>query len=538
MRLFNRLSNEPVGERVDRLRHVLELVEDDLPQALISNVRDTVKTADERLSLNPEVAVVAFIGATGSGKSSLFNALLGADIAQVGLRRPTTKSALAASAPGTDMTDLLDWLGIKNRVLIPQDRLMPENVTIVDLPDIDSVDLDNRALADHLAERVDILVWVVDPQKYADDVLHSQFIRPLAHHSKVTVVVLSQVDRLSPSERSLVMADLKRLVEEDGISQPRMVATSSVTGEGLEKLRDEIGAVARIQLEEAERLKADVSSAMTDIERALSDDGELTVGRFNEKSITPRLLEAATRAAGVPTIHEAVRRAYIHRGAQAVGWLPTRKLRMIKTDPLRRLHLGTQSTEVVNSVDVSPASVTTLNSSLRELNEAIGRDRPRIWKESLREVALTAAGQLPDKLNRAVSRTDLGIRAQKSTWWRVANTIQWIGWLSALIGGAWLAALLLARQFLLINVAPPMWRALPIPTWLLVVGLAWTVITAMLSYGLVRLVSRRVARRATAALTESIHHVVIEDLWLPLKTEDERQRTVVELIRGAQSRNQ
>lgn len=538
MRFFNRLSNEPIGERVERLRTVVELLGDDLPDAVASDVRGILTTAEERLSLNPEVAVVALIGATGSGKSSLFNALLGADIAQVGLRRPTTKSALAASAPGSDVTELLDWLGIKNRVLIPQDRLMPENVTIVDLPDIDSVDLDNRALADHLAERVDILVWVVDPQKYADDVLHSQFIRPLAHHSKVTVVVLSQADRLSPAERNLVMADLLRLIEQDGISKPRMVATSAVTGEGLDKLRDEIGSVARVQLEEAERLKADVAGAMAQIHQALTDAEEVSLGQFQEKGITPRLLDAASRAAGVPTIQDAVRRAYIHRGAKAVGWLPTRKLRMMKSDPLRMLHLGSPSTEVVNSYEASPASVTTLNSSLRELNDTIGQGRPRIWRDSMRRIALEAAARLPDKLNRAVSRTDLGVRAEKSSWWRIANTIQWIGWLSVIVGGAWLAAIYLARQFLLINLDPPMWRALPIPTWLLLGGLAWTIVVATLSYGLVRVVSKRVARRATWALTESIRHVVMDDLWRPLKQEDERQRTVAELLHSARARNQ
>lgn len=538
MRFFNRLSNEPISERVERLRTIVELLGDDLPDAIASDVRGTLTTAEERLSLNPEVAVVALIGATGSGKSSLFNALLGADIAQVGLRRPTTKSALAASAPGSDVTGLLDWLGIKNRVLIPQDRLMSENVTIVDLPDIDSVDLDNRALADHLAERVDILVWVVDPQKYADDVLHSQFIRPLAHHSKVTVVVLSQADRLSPGERNLVMADLKRLIEQDGISHPRIVATSAVTGEGLDKLRNEIGAVARVQLEEAERLKADIAGAIAEIHHALTDADDLSLGQFQEKSITPRLLDAAARAAGVATIHDAVRRAYIHRGAKAVGWLPTRKLRMMKSDPLRMLHLGSYSTEVVNSYEASPASVTTLNSSLRELNDTIGQGRPRIWKDSMRRIALQAAMQLPDKLNRAVSRTDLGVRGEKSSWWRVANTVQWIGWLSVIIGGAWLGAIYLARQFLLINLDPPMWRGLPIPTWLLLGGLAWTILVATLSYGLVRLMSKRVARRATLALTESIRHVVVDDLWRPLKQEDERQRTVAELLNSARARNQ
>ncbi|MDO5719806.1 MAG: 50S ribosome-binding GTPase [Actinomycetaceae bacterium] len=538
MRLFNRLSDAPIDERVNRLRTLCQLVASDLPADTYAEVNRILEVADERLALNPDIAVVALIGATGSGKSSLFNSLLQSDIAQVGLRRPTTTSPLAAIPSGSEATELLDWLEIQNRVVIPRDHVLPNNVTIVDLPDIDSVDRNNRLAVDQLAERVDVLVWVVDPQKYADDVLHSQFIRPLAHHSKVTIVVLSQVDRLQMAERELVMNDLRRLVEEDGLHDPRLVATSAVTGEGLDILRDEISEVARIQLREAERLKADVGVALERIRQSLTPAGDsISLPRLSQKAIMAQLVAAASDAAGVPAIRAAVRSAYIHRGAKAVGWLPTRKLRMLKSDPLRRLHLGQTSSESVHSYEASPASITSLNSAVRQVSESAGAGRPRAWKKALREVSKEALRQVPDRLNRAVSRTDLGVGVKKSAWWRLSNTLQWLGWLAAIVGGLWLGGLYVAREFFLITVDPPMFRALPIPTWLVLAGLAWTILVSIVSYALVRLRGRRIAQRATASLEESISEVVFQRLWSPLKAEDTRQRQIVEMLDNARQRS-
>ena len=45
-----------------------------------------------------------------------------------------------------------------------------------------------------------MLVWVLDPQKYADAAVHDRYLRPLAGHGEVMLVVLNQVDRLAPAD--------------------------------------------------------------------------------------------------------------------------------------------------------------------------------------------------------------------------------------------------------------------------------------------------------------------------------------------------
>ncbi|MDO5048381.1 MAG: 50S ribosome-binding GTPase [Actinomycetaceae bacterium] len=528
MRIFNRVDDTPVDKRVEQLSKVVELLGDDLPPEERVDYAQRIQIAKERLRLDADTTVVALIGATGSGKSSLFNALLGADLASVGVRRPTTTAALAASAPGTEPTRILDWLGVKNRVLVPAGRGLSENVTVVDLPDIDSVNLENREFVDRLAKRVDVLVWVVDPQKYADDVLHTQFIRPLAGHSKVTLVALSQVDRLTEADRGVVLADLKRLLEEDGLANPLVVPVSSLTGEGIEHLRMRINDVARVQREEAARLNADVDQMVTGLRKFLGESHD-RLPKFTEGDVTAQLYAAGATAAGVPVVSQAVRKAYIHRASKAMAWLPLRKLRTLRPDPLRRLHLGSGD-GAPHSMQISSAAESALQVRLRDLTDGYAKARPRVWARDMSQVATGAGAQITDKLAHAVSSTKLGISHEKSGWWKFMNVLQWVGWLAAIVGGGWLLGLWLAREFLYIDWEPPMFRALPIPTWLLIGGIAWTLLMALLSVAIARIVASRVARQATRALTESISDVIYDDLWLPLKEEDQRQRLISDTL--------
>ena len=71
--------------------------------------------AGERLRLSGEHTVVALAGSTGSGKSSLFNALSGGDHSPVGVRRPTTSKAHASVWGSEGAAPLVQWLGVPRR---------------------------------------------------------------------------------------------------------------------------------------------------------------------------------------------------------------------------------------------------------------------------------------------------------------------------------------------------------------------------------------------------------------------------------------
>ena len=62
------------------------------------------------------------------------------------------------------------------------------------------------------------MVWVLDPQKYADAAVHSRYLTPLAGHSSVIAVVLNQSDLLTAEQAEDCVADLSRLLDSEGLS--------------------------------------------------------------------------------------------------------------------------------------------------------------------------------------------------------------------------------------------------------------------------------------------------------------------------------
>ena len=91
----------------------------------------------------------------------------------------------------------MDWLDVLRRHHMGSEDAL-DGLVLLDLPDHDSVRIEHRLEVDRLVEMVDMIVWVVDPQKYADAALHTRYLTPLASHSEVMTVVLNQVDRLDP----------------------------------------------------------------------------------------------------------------------------------------------------------------------------------------------------------------------------------------------------------------------------------------------------------------------------------------------------
>ncbi len=169
--------------------------------------------------------VFALIGGTGSGKSSLLNALAGEAVASVSEVRPHTSRPLAWVPEDAEpaLGEMLDRLGIEERV--GQGRF--PCLALLDMTDVDSIEIPHRALVESLLPEVDGVLWILDPEKYHDPVLHNEFIAPLADSADQFVFVLNQIDRLELGELAPVIDDLRVTLEGEGISAPVVFAVAA-----------------------------------------------------------------------------------------------------------------------------------------------------------------------------------------------------------------------------------------------------------------------------------------------------------------------
>ena len=135
---------------------------------------------------------------------------------------------------------LLDWLGVQRRHRYARASALDEGeasltgMLLLDLPDHDSVVTGSAAMVDRLVKLADMLVWVLDPLKYADASVHRRYLVPLAGHAAVTTVVLNQADTLSPDQVADCESDLRRLLDSEGLSETPVLMTSATTGAGLQ----------------------------------------------------------------------------------------------------------------------------------------------------------------------------------------------------------------------------------------------------------------------------------------------------------------
>jgi GTP-binding protein EngB required for normal cell division len=239
---------------------------DGFSQELLTDAETLLRRSGERMRMSAAHTVVALAGGTGSGKSSLFNALAGANFSPAGVTRPTTKHLHACVWGMEGAAPLLDWLGVQRRHRYARASALDEGeasligMLLLDLPDHDSVVTGSAAMVDRLVKLADMLVWVLDPLKYADASVHRRYLIPLAGHATVTTVVLNQIDTLSPEQAADCASDLRRLLDAEGLAETQVLATSATTGAGLSELRRALADAVAARRAAADRITADIDA--------------------------------------------------------------------------------------------------------------------------------------------------------------------------------------------------------------------------------------------------------------------------------------
>ncbi|MFG3366572.1 GTPase [Streptomyces sp. NPDC090032] len=444
-------ADEPHGadvelvERLDALRELVGLSRARVDGAALAEAGHVLDQAAARRRLSDRHTVVAIAGATGSGKSTLFNALAGVPLSETGLRRPTTSAPIACS--WTDgAAGLLDRLGIPGRLRRrplqgqgPQDVDAPlKGLVLVDLPDHDSAAVEHRDQVDRILALVDAVIWVVDPEKYADAMLHERYLRPLAGHAEVSFVVLNQVDRLPGEAADLVLDDLRRLLDEDGIAlgehgEPgaTVLSLSALTGDGVDELRDSLDQFTREQGAAARRIAADIDAAALRLRPVYATGRKSGLSEDAREEFTDRLADAV----GAEAAGQAAERAWRRNANKACG-----------TPWLRLWHWyegrGTPSTTLTVRPAPSDDEATArqrVEHAVRIVGERASAGLPGPWGQAVREAATRGAEGLPEALDDlAVSAGAPPGRLPRPGWWPVAVLAQISMTILQVVGGLWL----------------------------------------------------------------------------------------------------
>lgn len=519
------MSRRPaLPERLSALREAMDAARGRIDPEVEARIDAVLSRVDGRLAFSGDVTVVALAGATGSGKSSLFNALSGTTLAEPGVKRPTTSAAMAAVF-GEEQGDLLDWLDVPRRHLVTgADDLT--GLILLDLPDHDSTQQSHREVVDRLVQLVDQFVWVVDPQKYADAALHDRYLRPLAAHADVMVVALNQIDRVAEAERPRMTADLRRLLDAEGLSGARLVAVSATTGDGLPELRATLVTLIRGKQAAAKRLGGDVSDAAVALEPELGSRDADGV----PKKRAAQLNRTLAVAAGVPVVVEAVAKSWRHRGVLATGWPVVAWLARFRPDPLRALHLDVASSKKAKAIEPGRVNRTSVpvaggvararvDSAVRALATETSDGLPRGWQDAVLAAARSEERLLPDHLDRAIATTDLATD-RGNGWWTAVRVLQWLVLLTTLVGAGWLLVNFVLVAYLALPGLPvPRYGNVGLPTLLAVGGVLAGLLVALLSRVGVELGARSHAARADRELTRSIARVTSEYVIGPVDAE-------------------
>jgi GTP-binding protein EngB required for normal cell division len=525
-----------IGARLQGLDAAVTAARGRLDDALVDEAAAVAERATGRLKLSADHTVVALAGATGSGKSSTFNSLVGLDLAATGVRRPTTSWATACVWGTEGAEELLEWLGIPQRHRTVRDSMLDagredkglDGVVLLDLPDHDSTEVSHHLEVDRLVRLADLLVWVLDPQKYADAAIHDRYLAPLATHQDVMVVVLNHLDTVAESGRAGMLADVRRLLDADGLTEVPVYGVSARENLGMADLKAEIARRVADKRTTRTRVEADLREAARSLDEAT---GRAATRKLPAERVAA-LEDAFAEAGGVPTVVRAVEESTRIRAGRATGWPVTAWLSRFKPDPLRRLHLdlgaegrqlaGTARTSVPEPTQVQRARVDT---EVRALADEVSEGMGRPWATAVRRASTSRLDDLHDRLDHTLGSTDLGA-SRIPVWAGLVRVLQWVLILAALAGGIWLGSLAVMGYLQVPAPDVPAVWGLPVPTLMLLGGIGLGVLLALVCRVLVAATARSRARRADQRLRAGIHEVCQELVIGPVETELAAHREV------------
>ncbi len=255
----------------------------------------------------PVLAVVG--GSTGAGKSTLVNSVVGAEVTVPGVLRPTTRSPVLIHHPAAARWFEDDRvLGSLARVrgtpgqqvegahqlqLVASDAV-PEDLALLDAPDIDSVLDRNREIAQHLLDAADLWVFVTTAARYADAVPWD-FLRTASRRGVGIGLVLN---RVPPGAGDEIAPHLSSMLAEEGLGDAPLfvideqpLVDGRLSHDAVQPLRSWLDDLAADREARAELVRHSLAGAVADV----STRTEQVAG------VVEQQIAAADQLAGIAT---------------------------------------------------------------------------------------------------------------------------------------------------------------------------------------------------------------------------------------------
>jgi energy-coupling factor transporter ATP-binding protein EcfA2 len=183
-----------------------------------------------RLRESGSPVLVALVGSTGAGKSTLVNSIVGAQVSMTGIRRPTTNSPVLACHP-----DDIGWFaenvflptvprvrqeglarsGRDGLLVLAASEGMPKGVALLDTPDIDSVVREHREFAHQFLDASDMWLFMTTASRYADAAVWD-LLEDARDRGAALGIVLARVNEESAPQ---LVDHFGAMLEANGLSQ-------------------------------------------------------------------------------------------------------------------------------------------------------------------------------------------------------------------------------------------------------------------------------------------------------------------------------
>jgi GTPase Era involved in 16S rRNA processing len=185
--------------------------------------------------------IVAFMGGTGVGKSSLLNRLAGKAIARAGVERPTSREVTLYHHYSVAIKKLPEQLPLAQIKTAEHDNEARKNVIWIDMPDFDSTEQSNKHQVLEWLPHIDMLIYVVSPERYRDEKAWRLLLAEGGRHA--WLFVLNQWDRGQTEQYE----DFRQQLHKAGFADPvifKTICGDSLQADEFAQLESTIGSLA------------------------------------------------------------------------------------------------------------------------------------------------------------------------------------------------------------------------------------------------------------------------------------------------------